>query len=276
MNKTENYSNSTSSHRTRQRDEVLRDVMPQLGMEPTEPDDKFRVKTRRKRLISSLIVLCVVVAVVVALIVVLSMRCPFRSLEVAEEDYTSVTVDAEVGRTMLLDSVTAELNGKAVVADQQSSPGSFRIVALENGTLTVTARTVTGHETVQELTISGIDTEPPYLTNDEKIGNNIYIYLDDDESGVNWDTIEVTGIESGKAYARARADEEAGAVRVALPKASLRVWVEDMAGNHLSLRLDPITEADEAAGSAGTENADGTAGEDAGAGLASSPFASAP
>lgn len=276
MNKNDNYAKNPARSQARQKDETLREVMPQLGMDPAEPGDRYKTETKRKRLVSRLLVLCLVVVIVAVLAVYLFTPCEFVSLEVAEKSYTSVIVNAEVKKTPLLDSVTGELNGTPVPADQLSSPGSFQLEALDNGTLTVTTRSVTGRTAVQEVEITGIDTEPPKVSGDEQLGNNIYIYLEDEDSGINWDSVEVTGIESGTTYQRASVKEEDGAVRVAMPRKPLRVWVEDMAGNSTSLRLEPASTADSDTSAAGTDT--GTAdsadqdGGNVGGALAGSPF----
>lgn len=232
MNNDENYEKPRMPDR---QSELLRELLPKLGLESAEAQKKYRKKFLMRYFVPRLLAVCLAVALFTALGIYLFSPAAF--LEVTEQQSpTGCTVDVRLGRKWLVESVMAELNGVPVEA-RQLEPGAYRVETAANGELVLTATTFAGRVSTESVTVAGIDTQPPHLARDEVIDGRIHIYFEDEEAGVDWQSVRVTDAASGEALDGVETDGEAGFVSFPFPASSARVYLEDGAGNPLTVLL---------------------------------------
>lgn len=231
MNINENIQNERVPSPEEEREALLRELMPKLGMQSQAPAMKNRAEAWRKYLLPKLL------AVLVALGVGAWLFSPvsFKKVEAVAAD-GGVTVDFSVSKAVLLDSVSAEMAG-APVGTETLSPGSYRVEAPKNGTLTLSARTFFGQVTETTLNITAVDAEPPTVREDELRDGEMYIYLADDGSGVDWGSVKVSDAATGRALDGLDVNEAEDFIRFPFPDAPARVSVADNSGNPLTVLL---------------------------------------
>ena len=239
MVENENYSKTPSSPPGA---DLLQEMMPKLGMEAAEPTGQYKNKTRARYFLPKLLVLVVVIALVVAAVFVMRLPVRFHDVEF-EQAYDMARLQFRLDRLPLLESVTAELDGRGMNVSLLDA-GVYELETDRNGELVITARTLTDQYTTITQTVDCIDEEPPHTADDQLHGKYLYIYLTDGDgefdSGIDWSTLQVTRTEDGSTV-KTKVDEQAGYVRFPLPDVSVRLYVEDHNGNPLSLRLDRPT-----------------------------------
>ena len=216
--------------------ELLQELMPKLGLDATEPGDNYKKQARVRYILPRLLIVCL--AVVLIALAALWLLSPPRmeDMEVVES-IDKTTVSFKVDQVLLLESVTASLDGAPVGVNWQSI-GSYDVEADKNGELVITARTFTGRESQQRLTVSSIDEEPPHISSDELVDGDIHIYVTDgDGSGVNWQTLRAALADSGEAFSLGAVNEQEGYFSFPFPDQSVRIYVEDNNGNPLTMLL---------------------------------------
>lgn len=225
-------------------DELLRRIMPELGMDPSAPTGRYRNRARRRYLLTRIAIVCAVAAVLAAAALILLLPARFLDVQ-TEETPSAATLRFRLDRVALLESVTAQLDGRPLDLTM-TEPGCYELTVPVNGQVTFTARTFTGRESQLALTVSCVDQDAPHLDHDYRLGQYCYIFLTDgpDGSGLDWDSLAVTYADSGETYPDAAHNSALGYVRVKLTDASLRIAIRDHNANPLSLRLDPAGDAD--------------------------------
>lgn len=232
MSSNENYSKSGDGK------ELLNDLTDQLGIEGSGATDTYKKQARSKYFWPRLAFFLILLAVIVVVVICLLLPVRFHDVE-TQESPSAMTVDFGVDRLLLLDSVTATLDDHGITVDELDA-GKYQVSVDRNGELVITARTFMGKETSQSFTVACVDDEPPHIASHEKRINFLYIYITDGEngSGINWDTLNATYADSGEHYDIATVNEEEGYIRLLFPKQSIRIYVEDMNGNPLSMLLE--------------------------------------
>lgn len=221
-------------------DELLEQIMPKLGIEAAKPTGRYKSQARTNYLVPRVVTLCVLLLLIAAAVFVLLLPSRFRGV-VLEEKTDRARLTFRTDRVMLLESVTATLDGRPVGVTMLDA-GVYELEVRKNGRLDVAARTFTGRRSDFSMTIDCIDDAPPFSSQDQLVGDDLYVYLTDGEgkasSGVNWDSLKVTRIDGGVALEDVSVDRTDGYVRFPLPDESVRIYVEDNCGNPLALRLD--------------------------------------
>ena len=221
------------------RDALLREMMPKLGLEPgnTGGAPSRRAVAWRYFLPKAALVLAVVLLAVGAW-ALLCVPAAFEDVA-ADSGDGSVAVDFSLRMTPLLDSVTAELDGVPVKVEMLNA-GRYRIDAPKNGLLTLTARTFAGRVTTYDVPVDGVDETAPALVRDTVQDGVIVLYLaDEGGSGVDWRSVSVTDAETGAALESVELDEQAGSVRFPFPASPARVSASDKRGNLMTVLLCP-------------------------------------
>lgn len=253
MNNTECNSNSSSSPP----DELLREMMPKLGLEAKAPSERYIRQARAQWFVPKLLVALSAILLSVMAAVLLTLPVRFRDVTLLEAS-DGAALDFRLDRRLLFESVTATLNDRPLYLTQVK-PGVYHLEVTSNGELTVLARTFTGQVTPLTMTVDCVDQDPPFLKDDLVFGGYLYIYISDGTgencSGVNWDSLQVTYIpEEGPNGAPSdkeemsddqpeqvegvEVDEQVGFLRLPSPDRSVRIYVEDNRGNPFALRFD--------------------------------------
>lgn len=131
--------------------------------------------------------------------------------------------------------ITATINGSNVpvyeVADK-----TYSIEPTLNGTMTVTVTLKNRQFSSVTSEVTGVDMDSPVVVSDQMKGDQIYLYLSDTASGIDYDNISAIDIE-GKEVEIVSYDEENNYVVFDYPEKSLNIYIPDKAGNTLHLIL---------------------------------------
>lgn len=236
MNNSEFYSNSAAPPPGGEREALLREMMPKLGLEPQTSAANNRAEAWKRYYVPKLLLTLAAVLLAAAAAVWLFSPASFREVEAVNAP-SGVTVRFTVSKPALLDSVTADLDGTPVQAENLS-PGCYQLEARKNGLLTLTARTFAGRSVQTALRVADVDDEAPSVSRDLVRGGNMYIYFEDSGgSGIDWQSASVTDVETGQALAEVETNEEEGYIRFPFPDKPARISVADQNGNPLTVLL---------------------------------------
>lgn len=246
MNNGENHPNPRASAVPDQ--ELLRQLMPQLGMKATEPKRRYKTMARVRYLLPKVLTVCAVAAVAVFAWFYLRSPSEFYGLTVTEGP-ESATVRFDVDRVLLLESVTARLDGQPVNVENESA-GSYSVTVGKNGELVITARTFTGRQTQTRAAVTAIDDEPPHISGHTLTDGEMAItFTDGSGSGIDWSTLQAVDAATGESFPIEDVDEQNDTVRFPFPESSLRLSLKDNAGNPLSVLLQLLDRPEQSADS---------------------------
>ena len=131
--------------------------------------------------------------------------------------------------------ITASIGGSNIpvyeVADK-----TYSIEPTLNGTMTVTVTLKNRQFASITCEVSGVDTTSPVVLSDKQVGDQIYLYLSDPGSGVDYDNISALDID-GNEVEPVSFDEGGNYIIFDYPEKSLNIYVPDKAGNTLHLIL---------------------------------------
>ena len=130
----------------------------------------------------------------------------------------------------------AELDGKNLPVSEVAK-GSYTITPDANGLLTVSVTLANNQTNTQSVLVDGLDTKAPTYLSTEMRDHRVYLYLEDDASGI--DFAKVTAIDTfGNRISPESYTEAEGAVIFDYPESSMEVYIPDKAGNTLRLNLN--------------------------------------
>lgn len=132
--------------------------------------------------------------------------------------------------------VTATINGKRIPV-YETEKGTYSIEASMNGTLTVTATLQNRQSASTSCQITDIDTQIPVVLSSKTIHGQLWIYLSDEGSGIDYDHItaaNLDGIPVDLAFSKRPAES---CIVFDYPAASINLCIPDHAGNVLQLLL---------------------------------------
>lgn len=155
----------------------------------------------------------------------------FRVTDITDEGAPVPRYAITVDSRFPLRRVTAELNGHNVTV-YETGDRQFAVEPAANGTLTVTVTNRNHQYETVSLEVTGVDREPPEMTGDSKTNNLLYIYLEDDGSGIDYDAAYAETM-SGEVILPAKTGE--GYIAFPYPKESVSIFVPDERGNILHL-----------------------------------------
>ena len=242
-----NEKNECASTPAPPRDEstLLQEMMPQLGMEATQPKRRYKRKAFVRYAVRLGLILGVILLIGALAWLYLTTPAKFYNVQTTES-VEKVTVAFQVDHTPVLDSVTAQLDGRLLPVERLD-PGSYTVETDRNGQLVLTATTLGGKESSTSIAVTAIDDESPHLGKHERDGDKITIWITDGEngSGVDWDTLHVTLADGSGDYPVDGADEQEGCFTLTYPEQPVRIQVRDGNGNAMSALLSPTSGSEE-------------------------------
>lgn len=131
--------------------------------------------------------------------------------------------------------ITATIDGRNVSV-YETADRTYSIEPTVNGTMTVTVTLKNKQYASTICEVTGVDTDSPVVVSDKMSGDQIYIYLSDPGSGIDYENITAVDMD-GKDVAFASYDEDGDYVVFDYPETSLNVYIPDNAGNTLHLIL---------------------------------------
>lgn len=220
--------------------ELLRELMPKLGLEATEPKYRYKNQLRLRLLLPRVLLLCVLAAVLFFVVSYALTPARVQDMQI-DEGASKVEIAFDTDKVMLLESVTAQMNGMPV-AVQHETMGSYKIEVDKNGQLEITARTFTGRESVTEVAVTSIDDEPPHISDHSLDGEDMVItFTDNGGSGIDWQSLQATLAASGESFEIPVIDEQNQLIRFPFPDESVRITMTDNNGNPLAVMLELVS-----------------------------------
>lgn len=131
--------------------------------------------------------------------------------------------------------VTATLDGKYVPVYEVGDK-TYSVEPVSNGTMTVTVTLKNRQFSSESFNVTGVDTSSPIVLSDRLEGNQVYLYMSDLDSGVDYESISAMDID-GKEVLPAFYDESENYVVFDYPEKSLNIYISDKVGNTLQLIL---------------------------------------
>lgn len=131
--------------------------------------------------------------------------------------------------------ITATVDGRYVPVYEIGNK-TYSVEPVSNGTMIVTV-TLKNHQFSSEsFNVTGVDTSSPVVLSDRLAGGQVYLYMSDLDSGIDYEGISATDID-GKEVLPVFYDESQNYVVFDYPEKSLNIYIPDKVGNTLHLIL---------------------------------------
>ena len=178
----------------------------------------------------------VLIILVIFAMLPLCFICPeFTITDVTPEGQTQTVYEVNVRGGMPIRLVAASIDGTALHVTE-TGDRVFELEPQQNGTLKVKVSLANHQYAVGELQVRNVDLERPELIHQEKIGNELHLYVKDEGLGVDWDAVDgITG--AGTIVKPLYCDEELGLIVFAFPEDNLNIYIPDVKGNTLQVLL---------------------------------------
>lgn len=177
---------------------------------------------------------------ILLIIMVLFLMLPFLFIPSTFTLKRNVSADApnptytlEVTSKMLVDRVTASIDGRNVPVYEVDSH-VYSIEPALNGTMTVTVTLMNRQTCTKTVEVQHVDLETPIVVSNDFRDGQIYLYLSDTGSGVDYENIYATDL-SGHIIHPVSYDKASGCVVFSYPEETLNVFIPDYAKNKLQL-----------------------------------------
>lgn len=214
---------------------ILQNIFEANQIEPsTIPLDIFAAYNNYRRKRFSLKKLFIIIIIILVLLLPLLFTVPSFSIDLTEAE-TNPVYQIKVNSFLPVKRVTASVNGHNIPVYETDSH-LYSIEPDRNGRMTVTAVLINRQKTTHYIDVSNVDKDAPEVVSDHMDENNIYLYLSDTGSGVNYEKIKAVSL-SGKKIQPVSYDEASECVVFPLPSESVNVYIPDNADNTLHLLL---------------------------------------
>ncbi|MCF0141361.1 MAG: hypothetical protein HUJ78_05010 [Mogibacterium sp.] len=145
------------------------------------------------------------------------------------------TYNMTVSAILPVSSVTATIDGTNVPVYQKEK-GVYTLQPDREGTMLITVRLINKQYAQKKIKVTNVDTKAPYVVRNYKSGNKFFLYLKDDSSGVDYESIYCMDASENKTTPISY-NEETGEVVFSFPANSVNIFISDKAGNQLHLLL---------------------------------------
>lgn len=148
-------------------------------------------------------------------------------------DATNPTYTLEVTSPMLVKRINASIDGRNIPVYEMDSH-IYSIEPMVNGRMTVTVTLMNNQVSTQYIEVNNVDLKAPVMISSEVDKKNVYLYLSDSGTGINYEDIE--GVEGdGSIVKPVSYDKKTGCVVFAYPEGSLNVIIPDFAETRCNL-----------------------------------------
>ena len=145
------------------------------------------------------------------------------------------TYRIDVDTLLPVSSVYAEVDGARLLVTAAGDQ-TYTVEPRANGTLSVTVTLINNQYQTVTIPVSGIDTEAPTCSSHSQKDGKIWLTLEDSGSGVDYSGITALDQDGGQ-VAPLDVDEAGQTAVFSCPENFLDVYVPDLAGNTLHLRI---------------------------------------
>ena len=139
----------------------------------------------------------------------------------------------EVKNFLPVSQVTAAVDGSNLSV-YETGNRSYSVEPTRNGTMTVTVTLANRQYKEKRIPVRNVDREAPKLLSNRQEKGHIYLYFEDELSGVDFENVYALD-EDGKRIAPLSCDADTGCIEFASPETMINVFIPDLAGNRLQL-----------------------------------------
>ena len=162
--------------------------------------------------------------------------CPsFTITDITQKGQKQPVYQINVTGGLPVSLVAASIDGHALHVTE-TGDRVFEVEPTQNGTMKVKVSLANRQYAVGELEITNVDLDRPELISQEKVGDELHLYVKDEGLGVDWDGIEGITI-TGAVIKPLSYDKDNGLVIFEFPKGDLNIYIPDLKGNTLQILL---------------------------------------
>lgn len=159
------------------------------------------------------------------------------TLDMRDPEVKNPVYDVSVSTRIPVSQINATIDGRSVPVQELGSH-QYAIQPDANGDMTITVTLLNQQVTSMEVSVSNVDNEKPVLLSTDFDADCLYLYVEDEGSGVDYGSIYVAD-ENGQRTEPTACDEESGCITINYPTTSVNVIIPDKSGNALNLHLTP-------------------------------------
>ena len=177
---------------------------------------------------------------VMLLLMPLLLNAPrFQSRVNGADDGITAQVTLDLHSIFPIEAITATLNGRTLSFERLEGK-RYEAQVDQNGVIDLTITTKNGQLNQGQIAVSVIDQQSPTIVDDYQAGGMVYVTLEDDLSGVDFNSIYAIDAD-GNRIRPERVDPKHRQVAFALPTQSITLFIPDHKGNVLHAVLTPKT-----------------------------------
>lgn len=217
---------------------LLANVFDACGQEPnTIPLPKLASYSEyRREKYSFQKILLAVVLVIFCLLPLCFIAPQFDIVQTSPMDAKTPTYEVRVKSHIVpVSLVAADIDGHPQSV-YESGERIFTIEPKTNGIMTIKVQLSNKQYGVKSISVTGADNKSPVLIKDEKIGDRLYLYIEDDVSGIDWEGIYGETMD-GNMIDPISYSESGGYVVFEFPSESINIYIPDFKENILQLVL---------------------------------------
>lgn len=181
------------------------------------------------------IVSAITIFLLLAVLFVSQIPSSFTIKNKMEEDAYNPVYQVDVDSFMLVDKVSASIDGRHIPVYETESH-VYSVEPPINGKMEITVTLLNQKSAAQYIDVTMVDKDNPVAESCHREGSLIYLYLSDELSGVDFDHIQTTTLD-GKNVEPISVDPSSGCVTFSHLEETVNVYVPDHAGNRLQLIL---------------------------------------
>ena len=216
---------------------LLANVFDACEMEPNSiPLSKLRSYSEyRRERYSFQKTLLIIILVIFAMLPLCFIYPDFTVTDITPAGSSEPLYEIEVNSSLPVRLVAASIDGHALHVTE-TGDRVFQVSPDRNGRMKVKVSLANGQYAVRELEIADIDLDRPELVGQEKIGDELHLYVKDEGLGVDWKAVE--GVTStGSIIKPVSYDEDKGLIVFDFPKGNMNIYIPDIKGNTLQILL---------------------------------------
>ena len=219
-------------------DRILAEALKTAGAKPSSISLEELIANglyrRRKRIFRRIIFAAVIGFLLLAVyLCFLSIPVSFTVQDQMSEGEFNPVYTVSIDSFIPVRLVNASLEGRSVPL-YETEPHIYTAEPTCNGRMEVSVTLANGQSARQYVDVTGVDLDSPAAVGCQKEGRLIYLYLSDDLSGIDYDSLQAVTL-TGTAVTPVSTDPLTGCIVFPDPEETMNIYVCDLAGNRLHL-----------------------------------------
>lgn len=154
-------------------------------------------------------------------------------------DQSSTSVEFEISSLFPVQKINAHINEKELDIEKVGYQ-HYSVDVEENGYLLLEVYSITGLYFSHSVEIDSIDDEAPHIVSHHPEGNNIIVYVSDEDGvGIDYSSITTYATGTGEYQKPIRYDEDEGYIVLNYPESTTYIMISDKNGNEMTAVLSP-------------------------------------